>query len=91
MEFNYKYSFIAVTSFDHFVTDGMNEKGLSFGILFKIFFISSINPMSSILSASSNTANLTLLRFKLPLHIRSSTLPGVPIITCGFYFKSLLF
>ncbi|OGN62269.1 MAG: hypothetical protein A3F40_00580 [Chlamydiae bacterium RIFCSPHIGHO2_12_FULL_27_8] len=33
MEFNYKYSFIAVTSFDHFVTDGMNEKGLSFGIL----------------------------------------------------------
>ena len=66
---------------------------LFLGSIFNIFLISLMNPMSSILSASSNIKNSTLLRWMCPCCIKSSSLPGVatntsiPFLndcTCGF-------
>ena len=46
--------------------------------------ISSINPISNIVSASSITKNLTQSRFTTPLSIKSINLPGVATIKLGF-------
>ena len=48
------------------------------GIAFRMYSISSMNPMSSILSASSRTIVDTSVRFRTPLLIMSLTRPGVP-------------
>ena len=47
----------------------------------RIFCTSSAKPMSSILSASSSTTCLTLVRRRLPPSMRSMTRPGVPTST----------
>lgn len=44
-----------------------------------IYFISLSNPISSILSASSNTKYVTLLKFVSPAYRKSKSLPGVAI------------
>ena len=51
--------------------------------------ISSMNPMFSISSASSNTKNSTVSKGKFPLLIWSKTLPGVPTTILAL-FKSLV-
>ena len=53
---------------------------LSFGMYTAISSSCSPKPTSNILSASSNTKNLVLLKFKVPRRKWSYTLPGVPTI-----------
>ncbi len=52
---------------------------LVFGVALKIFSTSSMNPMSSILSASSKTTNLTFDKSIVRRSMWSSILPGVAI------------
>ena len=95
-------SFLAITIccassfkyfFDNFLIWGgivaeNNKVCLSSGMLFIISSISSMNPIFSISSASSNTRNSTDDKGKFPLLIWSKTLPGVPTTILAL-FKSL--
>jgi hypothetical protein len=51
---------------------------LSSGVYLRIHSMSSMNPMSSILSASSMTSDLIFPSSKVPLLMWSMSLPGVP-------------
>ena len=54
---------------------------LSLGQALKMYSMSSMNPMSSILSDSSMTTTFTPERSRYSLSMRSLTLPGVPAMT----------
>ena len=56
-------------------------------ICFKISFIWTSNPISSILSVSSKIKYLTSLKFTLPLRRWSFIRPGVPTKILGFLFN----
>ena len=60
---------------------------LCFGKIDNIFLISWINPISSILSASSKTKNSTFDKSKQSWETKSSNLPGVAVIISTPFFK----
>ena len=64
-----------------------SARWLSSGVFDKIASTSSIKPMRSISSASSNTKDFTWLRLRLLRFRWSSIRPGVPTTTCAPRFR----